>query len=257
MEYVAPTQYPCSCGGATGRVPPAAITTATNMASDATLFQNETTDEVQQYRTLSKMAVAAAILANLSLLAFLFVPLVALPIVATLVAAIAVVVTRRNVDRVTGQSLALAALVESPAILLLAIAVHVYTYATEVPGDYQRISFYELNPHLPDHPAHPVPDTARALNGKKVFVKGYMHPGVQSFGEIKNFVLVPDMKTCCFGGQPKPWDMIEVRLKEPEKLNYTRRPLRVCGVLTVNEDQRELPGDIIGGFYELDADIAQ
>ena len=224
------------------------------MTSDATLFQPEATDEVQQYRTLSKIAVAAAILANVSLLAFLFVPLLVLPVVATLFAAVAVVVTRRNADQLTGQSLALAALIESPLILVLAVALHVYTYHTEVPPDYDRISFYELNPH-PGHPANPVPDTARTLNGKKVFVKGYMHPGVQSFGEIKSFVLVPDMKTCCFGGQPKPWDMIEVRLKEP--VSYSRRPRKVCGVLTVNEDQRELPGNIIGGFYELDAEIVQ
>jgi len=229
------------------------------MSTDATLFQDDqTVDEVQQYRTLSKMAVAAAILANLSLLAFLFIPLLALSLFATLVAAIAVVVTRRNADSVTGQRLALAALVEAPVILLLAVGLHVYTYVTEVPENYERISFYELNPH-PGRPANPVPETARALNGKRVFVKGYIHPGVQGFGEIKHFVLVPDMKTCCFGGQPKPWDMIEVHLKEPnDPVRYSRRPRKVSGVLTVNEgEQRPLPGDVIGGFYELEADIVE
>ena len=61
------------------------------------------------------------------------------------------------------------------------------------------------------------------LDGKQIFVKGYVHPGVSSVSKLKKFVLVPDMGTCCFGGDPAPTDMIEVTLEDPLTVDFALR----------------------------------
>ena len=53
----------------------------------------------------------------------------------------------------------------------------------------------------------------KELDGKKVFIKGYMYPSSQMTG-IREFVLCRDNGTCCFGGQPRLTDMIRVKLKD-------------------------------------------
>ena len=80
-----------------------------------------------------------------------------------------------------------------------------------MPDGYIRTGFWELQPD-PDRPELPVSPKSLELSGKKIFIKGYMHPGVSSSGKVDRFILVPDMGTCCFGGEPKATDMIEVHI---------------------------------------------
>ena len=67
-----------------------------------------------------------------------------------------------------------------------------------------------------DTPNQIVPPSAQELNGKKVFIKGYVYQpsgrGGQMSG-LKEFVLVRDKGQCCFGGNPKLTDMILVKLQ--------------------------------------------
>ena len=65
--------------------------------------------------------------------------------------------------------------------------------------------------------------------------------------------MVPDMGTCCFGGQPKPTDMIEVTLREPLKIEYTRRRRKLGGIFKVNPMPRKF-GKLVGVYYRLEAD---
>ena len=58
------------------------------------------------------------------------------------------------------------------------------------------------------------------LNGKKIFMKGYVYPDGQRTN-IKRFVLVADLGTCCFGGQPKLTHMVEVTLRDPYRVEYS------------------------------------
>ena len=83
-----------------------------------------------------------------------------------------------------------------------------YIYATEVPEGYERISYADLQPQ-PDEPPDRVPPDAKALDGKKVFIKGYVYPGQRQYG-ITQFLLVRDQGSCCFGGNPKVTDRILV-----------------------------------------------
>ena len=128
---------------------------------------------------------------------------------------------------------------------------HAYIYTTEVPEGYERISWYELR----GEERRPVNSFAMQIKDKPIFIKGYVHPGVDGFGEVKNFVLVPDMKTCCFGGQPKPWDMIEVTLAENcSNIKYSRRKRGLWGVFRVGPAAGQKIGTVQPGFYQMTAD---
>ena len=68
--------------------------------------------------------------------------------------------------------------------------------------------------------------------------------------------MVPDMKTCCFGGQPALTDMIEVTLRDPLRVDfsYTRRQLG--GILKVTPYKKAVSG-LDGVYYQLDADYVK
>jgi hypothetical protein len=141
---------------------------------------------------------------------------------------------RRYPSEYTGKLLARIGLWLGLAQLVLGIAASSYTYATEVPEGYTRITLSDLQPD-PDHPEFlPVSPRAIELHDKPIFVKGYMHPGVDGMGQVNHFVLVFSYGECCFGGQPKPTHMIEVRLPEGQKgLRYSRRTLKLAGTFEV------------------------
>ena len=84
-------------------------------------------------------------------------------------------------------------------------------------------------------------------------MKGYVYPDGQT-DNIKQFVLVPDMGTCCFGGQPKLTDMIQITLQDPlrTKYSYTRRSF--AGTFHLMARATDKVGNVI---YHLDADHAK
>jgi hypothetical protein len=141
---------------------------------------------------------------------------------------------RRYPSEYTGKLLARIGLVMGLLQFVLGIAASSYTYATEVPEGYTRITISDLQPD-PEHPEFmPVSPRAVELHQKPIFVKGYMHPGVEGMGQVNHFVLVFSYGECCFGGQPKPTHMIEVRLPEGQKgIRYSRRTLKLAGTFEV------------------------
>jgi hypothetical protein len=95
------------------------------------------------------------------------------------------------------------------------------------------------------------------LDGKRVFIKGYVHPGVSDLGEIRRFILVPDMGTCCFGGQPALTDMVEVRITGERGVRYSQRKRKFAGTFRVAARLKQVAGGLTGGYYELDADYVK
>ena len=93
------------------------------------------------------------------------------------------------------------------------------------------------------------------MNEKKVFVKGYVYPDERRT-KIKQFVLVPDMGSCCFGGQPKLTDMIQVTLRDPQRINFSYRRRKLGGVLRVDTQFKPVSG-VNGVYYQLDADYVK
>jgi hypothetical protein len=204
------------------------------------------------YQSVSRSAVASLILGTLGLFAFYLAAFIVLPVIGITFAIISLLAFRRFPDELLGKPVAIAGAVLCLATLLLASAWHTYVYMTEVPEGYTRIDFSELMSELgkKDVPTRAAVD----YNGKAVFIKGYIHPTSMDSLMAKRFVLVPDLGTCCFGGQPPLTHMIEVSLTGDQYATKTLRKQRLAGTLKVNSNLKPIEG-LTGVFYQLKADI--
>lgn len=206
-----------------------------------------------EHRSSKSVCIAAVVgllyaLASLSCLLFsdfLFVPLIGM-----VVSLYAVNKIHNSRDELAGMGMAKVAVLLNAAVFASVWGYHSYIYATEVPAGYRRISFADLQPGPGKREA--IPQAALELDGQKVFIKGYIHPG-QRRTNLKTFVLVPDLGTCCFGGQPALTDMIEVTLDDRLLTHHSRRCRALTGVLEV-DDQVESTGGLGGLYYRLKAD---
>ncbi len=208
--------------------------------------------EADVYKSVSRAAVASLILGFVGLIAFPLLPVLLLSIVGLAFTLVAVRGFRRFPDELLGRPLAWV----GGAICLLTVvcapAYHTYVYMTEVPEGYTRLNFAVLKSGRgePDEP------TAAALemDGKKVFLKGYIHPSSMDASVSRRFVLVPDLGTCCFGGQPPLTHMIEVSLTGDQFARRSLRKQRLAGTLKVKQNLKPIDG-LTGVFYQLRADI--
>lgn len=149
-----------------------------------------------------------------------------------------------------GRAAARAGVACSILALVTGGAVMAYQAMNEVPEGYIPISYEPLQPKGADM----IPPSAKELDGKKVYIKGYMYPTDQTT-QIKEFVLCRDNGTCCFGGQPKLTDMIQVKLKEPLALDYHTGLRYIAGNFKV--EQSQAPGTLGTVLYHLEADYAK
>jgi hypothetical protein len=208
-------------------------------------------DYVGEYRALSALAVTSLVLGVCSLAAFLDWTLVLFPLAGIVFAASALVRIRRNPDLLTGSVFARVGLVLSVLGWAAGWGWLTYDYLTEVPPGYARITYAELQA---DDAGNQVPATAQALDGKRVFIKGYVYPGAQTQG-IRRFVLVRDNGTCCFGGSlPKLNDMLDVTLADPLRVTYSTGVFRVAGTFHVRKTESPGLGQVL---YQLEADYVK
>jgi len=178
--------------------------------------------------------------------------LLLLPLLGMVFAIIGLRNLRRFTGELTGRPIAIAGLLLSGLTLAVAPALHVYTYVTEVPEGYQRVFFSQLKSPYVD--ADIPPESAMELNGKQVFLKGYIHPTSIASSSARRFVLVPDLGTCCFGGQPKLTHMIEVTLNGDAFARYGMRQVKLAGTLLVDNQLKPM-ADLQGVYYQLKADV--
>lgn len=206
--------------------------------------------EYYQYKSVSSGSIVAMAFAILSVGSVFFFSLLFLPVIGVMFAIFSMLKIQRFSDELTGLGIARTALALNTILFFGVITLNSYIYLTEVPDGYQRISFQDLQPAKGSR--RPVPQSAIDLNGKKVFIKGYTYPGEKRIN-LKTFVLVPDMQTCCFGGQPKLTDMIEVTLNDPLRAEYSWNYRKLTGTLVVDEKIKPVTG--LGGvYYRLKAD---
>jgi len=232
------------------------MTTDTDLKYDVESAELEADDDVYGvYRSVSKAAVGSLLLSLLGLTGLMFPALLSLAAVGFLLGILAWRNLRRYPDELTGKIPATLGLVGCLLLLIGGSAWHTYTYMTEVPPGYDRISFADLQLH--ENVKTGVKEMPTELDGRRIFVKGYVHPGVSSAGPIKKFILVPDMGTCCFGGQPKMTDMIEVTIVNAPAVRYTQRKRKLGGILHVSNRVRPVAGGLEGGYYELEADYVR
>ena len=214
------------------------------------------------YRAVSGAAVVAMILAVLGLFGFWFKVALAFALLGLVFG----IVARRNLTRypeeLTGNGITRIALLLCCLGLFGGAGLHTYEYMTEVPDGFGRVAFFQLQPPTTQS-REPIPEFAFELVKDKgnapIFIKGYVHPGVSTFGEVNSFVLVPDMKTCCFGGQPKLTDMIEVTLEDPLRVKYSVKKRKLWGDFSLTDMQHVAVGTLKdgkqmqGGYYKLHA----
>lgn len=209
-------------------------------------------EQYEQYRTLSFSAIVALVFGVISIptaLAASLNPLLLIfPFFGMLIGIYAVLKVRNRTDEFTGLGSAKIGLILSTVLLFSGAGYASYVYATEVPEGFQRISFSDLQPD-PRYPQMQFPPLAQQLSGRQVFLKGYVYPDEQ-LGDIKQFILVPDFGACCFGGQPKLTDMVQVTLEDPHRVQYSYMRRSLAGEFQLGMGTANKVGQVI---YHLKA----
>lgn len=208
------------------------------------------------YRPIPALVPVSMAFVFISLIAAMWDVLLVIPLVGVLVAAFAWRQVRRSQGTLSGGWLAATSLMLQLAMLTGFGALHVYCYATEVPEGFERIrfktdiskkGFTTVDGQVGIHP------DVQKLTDKKVMIKGYMYPTKQ-MTNIKSFVLCVDNGDCCFGGQPKPSDMILVKMQDDKTVNFydNKVMVAVSGVFRV---QPEVDETGLQPVYQLEGEF--
>jgi hypothetical protein len=98
-----------------------------------------------------------------------------------------------------------------------------------------------------------MPDWLKGLNEKTVRVRGFMYPTYETEG-IERFVLARDNQICCFGRDPKVYDLVQIDMKPGKTTNYipATRAFDVVGTLKI---QMLSQGGKPYGLYLIDQAI--
>ena len=210
-------------------------------------------DEGHEFRSLSRAAIVSVVFAVLGSTAFLHAAMTALLLLGIAAGVIGYVNTRLHPDEITGRKLALGGLLACLLLFSAATSMHLYVYVNEVPKDYQRVIWAELQPEK-KRQASPVPASALELDGAKIFMKGYiLQPKGGRKTDLKSFILVRDIGSCCFGGTPKPTHIVKVELPEGKTTDWNMRLRRLTGVFHVDSELQPA-GEVRGFYYRLEAD---
>ena len=237
--------------------------------STATLDLDSTTgdDQAIDYRALHTGSLIALVLGIISVAVPFTAPnsleyclmVAPIPIVGIIVALRSLGTIRRHPDQYTGKPLAQIGLILSLVFLIGGVSYGGYVYATEVPDGYTRISFNGMKPdELQERNGLAIPPEIAALNGKKIFIKGYIRPGSSPMRTgIDRFLLVRDNNQCCFGDitKVKYFDQMAVEITGQDRVSDNLQLLRMGGILEIHPENL-MPGSNLPVF-SLRADYAK
>ncbi len=184
------------------------------------------------YRPVPILAPLSFLLGLMAALGFLGLLMVPIGLIGTVVGGVCILRLRKFRGEYGGMWLAVCGFLMSLIFFGASAGIWAYGYKTEVPEGFRRLNFTEdisskgfviekgradiFNPDV------------KALDGQKVFIKGYMYPTNETRG-LKSFLLVKDNAQCCFGGNPKINDMIMVTLKTGRGVDYHQGVLMSVG----------------------------
>jgi len=101
-----------------------------------------------------------------------------------------------------------------------------------------------------------MPSWLKELNGQRIRIRGFMYPTFEPDG-IERFVLARDNQICCFGRDPKVYDLIQVDLQAGKTTRYIP-PTRAFDVIGTFKIELELVDDKPFGLYYIsDAQIIE
>jgi hypothetical protein len=166
---------------------------------------------------------------------------------------------RSEPEHYTGRPIALLGLVLSLAFLVGGVGYGGYVYATEVPEGYERISFNGMKPdELQQRNGIMIPPAIAALDGKRIFIKGYIRPDSISVSKgIKQFLLVRDNNQCCFGDLSKVYyfDQMYVDMVGSRTVDYSQSVFRIGGILKI--EPQNIGVGSTAPVFSLKADYAR
>jgi len=204
-----------------------------------------------QYRAVSQAAVASLVCGGLSFVTVFGWYLIVVPAAGLVLGWNARQRIREVPGELTGTGLAWAGMVLSVVLGALGGGALWAYELREVPWGYTKVTWDDLQPD-PKNPAELIPPKIKDLDGKRVFIKGFMYPGRQSIG-IKRFVLVPTVGHCAFcSPQIKSTEMFAAKLQGDLTTVYKRRETAIGGTLRIDEIEVAKP---LGGFpYVIEVD---
>jgi hypothetical protein len=191
-----------------------------------------------EYRPVPALVSVSGAFAVFSLTAFIIDWLLLVPVVGMLLAGIALWQIRRSEGAYGGRLTAWILFGIMALQLVGATTLYAYSFITEVPDGFRRVSFvndiskYELK--MVDGQVQ-IPEAVQQLDSQPVFLKGYMYPTREDRG-LDRFVLCKDMGQCCFGGNPKPTDMIVVEMDKNQRVDYRTGMVSVAGIFRTHAD---------------------
>ncbi len=101
--------------------------------------------------------------------------------------------------------------------------------------DVDLLKVLNLDPVPADAPER-LPKWLKALDGKRIRVRGFMFPPFQDT-DIRGFVLARDNQICCFGRTPKEYDLIDTFMRKGVATHYIQgRPFDVVGVFHIKSE---------------------
>ncbi len=168
----------------------------------------------------------------LSLVAAVMAELLVIPVVGASLGLIAWRQIRASGGGLSGGALAMVSFCSQTVLTVSFAAMHVYSFATEVPPGFERVNFSadiskkgfsNEGGRLGIHP------DVQKLVDQKVMIKGYMYPTKRMEG-LTSFVLCRDNGVCCFGGQPNTADMILIQMKGEQSARFQTGLVAVAGV---------------------------
>jgi hypothetical protein len=211
-------------------------------------------DEVEfPYRALSSAAIASVVCAVLAaLFGFFFWPGLGFSLLGIVLGFLGYRQIKRFPQEFAGHALATTGVVLNLLVVVGGVSRHSYIYLTEVPDGYTRVHFWELqqaSSAAQDKPS----SKAFEIDGNAIFLKGYIHPSSGS-GLLKRFILVPDLRTCCFGGQPKSSDMIEINLLNGQTTKAGLTKKKLAGTFMLNQGPQQVTDFDNNVFYRMKVD---
>lgn len=129
-------------------------------------------------------------------------------------------------------------------------------FRTEGPEGACRVSYDDIDllkvlnmDPVPADAATKMPSWLKGLEGKRIRIRGFMYPTFSQTG-IHAFGLARDNQICCFGRNPKIYDVFDVQLRKGVTTDYLpNRPFDVVGVFHIRPEADE--GKLFR-LYEMD-----
>jgi hypothetical protein len=125
--------------------------------------------------------------------------------------------------------------------------------AGKIAGIDRILSFEEISSWPYEDGIKGMPEQLESLNGRNVLMTGFMLP-IDEVENIKEFLLVQSLWSCCYGQPPDINGIVRVVMKGNARLDYQFDPLKVVGTFRIGATFED--GYCVD-IYQLEADSVE